>query len=411
MSEALEASRPPVVELARTVTRVYTLLLAVCASLAPVLNAIYVDSFSSPWLLVVLVGVLFMHVLSCPRLLFGRECVLYAALVVYMLISLLWAPDPLLGRNSLVPAVNFLLIMVLAASLVAFHALRTVLQGLLAGFLLGAAWYTYAKGFPFAYPEDFSYNAIAAMYLFGLFSALAFGWSSRSRLITLSLVLILLVHIAATTSIKTNLGILLGAAGAGLVYFNQALKGVRRNAVVIGVATVAIAYGLVSSDAVVERVQTGIDRVSIGLEVLSARDDVAGYSGYGKRQYWERQGLVGWTTNPVFGHGVEAFRADYGITSHSTPIDLLYNFGLIGFSLFYAMFASLLWRLSGTGYTAVQSLRALVLAGVLCQVFMSLSGTLYYQSFLALFIGISMALLRRFSVQRSDQPLPSERFA
>jgi hypothetical protein len=51
------------------------------------------------------------------------------------------------------------------------------------------------------------------------------------------------------------------------------------------------------------------------------------------------------------------------------------------------------------------------LAGVFCQVFMSLSGTLYYQSFLALFIGISTALLRRFSVQRSDQPLPSERFA
>ena len=110
----------------------------------------------------------------------------------------------------------------------------------------------------------------------------------------------------------------------------------------------------------------------------------------------------------MFGHGAESFRAENGITSHSTPIDLLYNFGLVGLALFYAVFASLLWRLTGKVDARSQSLRALVLAGVVCQVFMSLSGTLYYQSFLALFVGTSTALLRRVSVQRIDRALPSE---
>lgn len=408
MSRVFESLPPPVIDLERATTRLYTSLLAAFTALAPVMNAIYIDTFSSPWLLIVLSGLLLMHLLTCPRLLFGRECVLYAAFVLYLIVSLLWAPDPLLGRNSLMPAINFLLIMVLAGSLVAFHSLRSVLQGLLGGFLLGAAWYTYTKGFPLTYPADFSYNAIAAMYLFGLFATLAYGWVNRARLLTLSLAMIMMVHVAATTSIKTNLGIALGAGVAGMVYFNQALRGMRRNAFAIVLAVSVIAYGVASSGKVVERVQAGIDRVSIGVQVLNARDDVAGYGSYAKRQRWEREGLEGWATNPVFGHGAESFRAENGITSHSTPIDLLYNFGLVGLALFYAVFASLLWRLTGKADARSQSLRALILAGVVCQVFMSLSGTLYYQSFLALFVGTSTALLRRVSMQRNDRALPSE---
>lgn len=400
MSEVLEGTHPPAVDLERATTSVYTLLLAAGTVLAPMMNAIYIDSFSSPWLMVVLVALLSMHVLACPRLLFGRECVLYALFLVYMCVSLLWTPDPLLGRNTLMPAVNFLLLLMLAGSLVAFHSLRRVLQGLLGGFLLGALWYTYAQGFPFSYPADFSYNAIAAMYLFGLFATLAYGWLGRARLLTLSLAMIMMIHIAATTSIKTNLGIVLGAGIAGLVYFNQALRGMRRNAVAIVLAVGVIATGVASSGKVVERVQAGVDRVSIGLQVLNARDDVAGYGSYAKRKRWEQAGLAGWATNPLFGHGVESFRADNDITSHSTPIELLYNFGLVGLALFYAIFPALLWRRSGVTGQQAQSLCALVLAGVACQAFMTLSGTLFYQTFLALFIGTSAALLRRLSVER-----------
>jgi len=137
----------------------------------------------------------------------------------------------------------------------------------------------------------------------------------------------------------------------------------------------------------------GVQRVTVGVQVLQARDNVAGYSAFEQRDYWRQVGIDGWKLNPVFGYGTEAFRTDYGITSHSTPIDLLYNYGLIGLVLFYSVFVSLLWRLFIVDRGRSSSQRVLIFAGVVCYVFISISGTLHYNSFLAAFLGISVALL------------------
>ena len=106
-------------------------------------------------------------------------------------------------------------------------------------------------------------------------------------------------------------------------------------------------------------------------------------------------GLKGWVKNPLFGHGVEAFRDSYGITSHSTPTDLLYNSGLIGFALFYGMFISLAWRLYCTRGERPPAFRALILGTLIAFAFITLSGTMHYNAFLAAFIGISTALLSK----------------
>ena len=264
-------------------------------------------------------------------------------------------------------------------------------------------------GFPFVYPPDFSYNSVASMYLFGLFAVLAFGWLTRWRVVTAIIALLLLTHIAATTSIKTNLGILLGTGVAGLVYFRQSLVMIRRNVVILLLAVCGSVYLVVSNDAVLERVTAGFDRVSLGLTVLSARENQSGYSGFGEREYWVSQGLQGWASNPLFGHGVEAFRAAYGITSHSTPIDLLYNTGLIGLSLFYGVFVAFAWRLFTTVDAGSRGLRALVLAVLTCYLFMALSGTLLSHTFLAAFVGVSVALLRNLRTI-GTRPEPADNF-
>jgi hypothetical protein len=382
-------------------------LISAAAAAAMVANTIFVDSFTSTHLIVVLAGLLGLHALTCPRLLFCREFALYAALVTYFVLSTLWtaAPDRAFADNTISPAVDFLLIMLLLGSLLTFYDVGAVLIGLLTGFVAGASTYAYVTGFPFVYPADFSYNAIASMYLFGLFVALAFGWVTHWKVAAATIALLLLVHIAATTSIKTNLGILLGTGVAGLVYFRQSLVMVRRNVLTLLLAVCGSVYLVVSNDAVLEKVSAGFDRVSLGLAVLSARDNQSGYSGFGERESWAVEGLNGWANNPLFGYGVEAFRAVYGTTSHSTPIDLLFNTGLIGFSLFYGMFIALAWRLLRTVDASSRGLRALVLAVFICNLFMTLSGTLFYQSFVAGFIGISVALLRRqqsATLQRSS---------
>src|SRR5690606_23119399 len=137
----------------------------------------------------------------------------------------------------------------------------------------------------------------------------------------------------------------IGAMAAAIFYFKQFFVVARRNAASLLIIAAGLAYVVLSNDALMEVLERGIDRVSLGIEVLQARENVPGYSAVGSRTMWLERGIRGWLENPLFGHGVEAFRAQFGITSHSTPTDLLYNSGLIGLVLFYSVFVSLVRRL------------------------------------------------------------------
>jgi hypothetical protein len=156
-----------------------------------------------------------------------------------------------------------------------------------------------------------------------------------------------------------------------------------------------LGFAIASNDTLLERLQDGFDRVSAGAEILGAREDRAQGSSFNDRKYWQKVGVAGWWRNPVFGAGVEAFRKDVGITSHSTPIDTLYNFGLIGFSLFYLLIGLLVMRLYTVRRHELGALPILALSGVVCYLFMSLSEPLHYSSFLAIFVAVTSTVLRR----------------
>ena len=121
-----------------------------------------------------------------------------------------------------------------------------------------------------------------------------------------------------------------------------------------------------------------------------------------------RKGLTGWTQNPMFGHGVEAFRARFGITSHSTPVDLLYNSGVIGLGLFYAIFVSMAGRLARPRGTAPRTADPVILGALVCYMFISLSGTMHYNASLAVFVAIGTAVLRRPALHRNRPVLAAE---
>jgi hypothetical protein len=342
-----------------------------------------------------LVALNVLRTLIQPRFVVQRELILYLLLIGYMVISLLWTEDFDLGIVVVLLSANFALIMILLGALFAYHDLTAVLKGLLVGFLLGAAYYFSVTRFPLVFPEPFSYNTMAGMYLFGLFVTVACGWFLRSRIMPIGLGLVLLLHVAATTSIKTNLGIALGAAAAGLAYFRHSLRLLWRNFIIL-VAFFGIAgYIVLSNKDLTERLLYGATRVSTGAEILTSREEDTGHIGLDTRQYWTDEGLKGWRRSPLLGNGTEAFRADYGITSHSTPIDLLYNSGIIGFGLFYSLFVSVAWRVHRARLGGVLGFQALTLAGLTCYAFMSVSGTLYYDTFVAAFLAITAAVLAR----------------
>jgi hypothetical protein len=361
---------------------------AICAS-------IFVTSFHSARLAVVLAGLLALHVARFARLAFVREASIYSLFLAYMLLELLWTDDRLLAFNTIVPAANFVIVIVLFYSLVAFHDLEAILMGSLAGFMAGAAWYTSLSGFPFQYPAEFSYNAIAGMYLFGLSVALLGASTGRWKALYFALAAVSAIHVVATTSIKTNVGILLGVLAAGALHFGYVSRLLWRHALVVLVTAAALAIAVASNESAVASIQRGTKRVTLGLEILHARENLQGYSAFERRANWQRVGYRGWAQNPVFGHGVEAFRSKHGITSHASHVDIAYNSGLIGLGLFYGIFASMLVRLYRARHGDLRNARLVILGGVVCWVFISFAGTIHYSAVLAAFIALGTGILRR----------------
>lgn len=381
-----------------------TFVLAAVAVIALTMNVVMPESFGKARLAPILIGLIILHLMRFEKFQFNREIVLYGIFFVYMLFELLWTDDIVLARNTLVPALNFLLIMVLFGSLVTYHGRRNALAGMLVGFWIGALTYTNLTGFPFRYPADFSYNAVAVMYLFGLFLTLLLGCHKFSKGIVLVISIILLAHIVATTSIKTNLGILLGGLVAAIVYFRQIIHLIRQHLVPVGALFCLLGYIALSNQVLMLSIQRGLARISLGVEILRNREGLSGQSSFGNRAAWMLDGLEGWIDNPVFGHGVESFRAEFDITSHSTPIDLLYNSGLIGLVLFYSVFLSVGLRLLRCTSVTTRNLRLLILSCLMCFLFTTLSGVMHYNLFLAAFIAISISLLNPGRVM----PLDSE---
>jgi hypothetical protein len=362
------------------------------ASLAVTVNA-YAESSRPVRQIFVLSLLIGSHLLVKRKLWISRELKIYLAFLAYMCLSLLWTENVALAIPTLNLAVSFALILMLFSALVMYHKRRAVVNGLLGGFLIGAGLYTLTKHFPFAYPDDFSYNTMAGMYLFGLFCTILFGWFTRRTLIPVALSLVLFFLIAATTSIKTNVGIALGVGAAAVLYFRHFIRAMRRMLLMFIAFGVLIGFAINSNDALVERINAGATRVSMGVGILLAREDVEGGTAFDERRQWKDDGIKGWLRSPVFGNGVEAFRADYGVTSHSTPVDLLYNAGLVGFAFFYAILASIALRLRRATDASVASFRAFLAGLWVCYGFMSLSEPMYYDAFLAVFIAASTAFL------------------
>lgn len=401
MTVATNKLAPTQLGIARFAGNSASFFLAAATMLVLALHLLYADAFSTARIPVFLAALLVAHVLLCPKVYFAVEFKIYAAFVGYMIVQLLWTPDPAMAMNTLFPSVSFLLVCVLLGSLVAYHNLRAVLFGTLAGFVAGATLYTLVTGFPFLHPEGFSYNAMAVMYLFGLFITLLVQTRYRSAGILLLLSLVLLLMTVATTSIKANLGVVLGALTAALVYFGQFRRVVLRYLPALAIVALILAYIVVTNDAIMKQLSSGLGRVALGLEILQAREDLPGYSAFSQRSQWVAMGIAGWLENPVFGHGVEALRTRIGITSHTTSVDLLHNSGLIGFTLYHLMFVAVVVRLRRLRHVYPPAVGALVLGFVTCFFLMSLAGTMHYNAYLAASLGIGVALLNRAA--QSDQ--------
>ncbi len=368
--------------------------MSAAASFALAVNA-YDMSFHAARLGVVLLALLVVHLVRFASVVLARETLIYGCFLGYMLLELLWTEDRALALNTIVPATTFVIVMILFASLAVFHDLKAVLAGAVTGLLAGAALYSAMSGFPFRYPDEFSYNAIAGMYLFGLITTLLLASIARWKALYFALAIVMGIHIVATTSIKTNVGVLLGAVAVGAIHFGHVLRLLWKNALAIVIVAVVLSFAIVSNQETVASLERGANRVALGIEILRAREEMPGYSSFELRASWQREGFRGWTENPMFGHGVEAFRSKYGITSHASHVDIAYNSGLIGLTLFYGIFASMFLRLYRARHGDLRNTRLVILGGMTCALFISFAGSSHYGAFLAAFLALSIGILKR----------------
>jgi hypothetical protein len=362
--------------------------------IALIMNIIF-EYFHSARLGVFLVVSLFLHMLRYSRFVVYREGIIYITFVGYMFVSILWTENVELATNTLDPALNCILIYILFSAFVAFHDLNAVLLGGLSGFLIGAIFYTLSQGFPFVEPEVFSYNSIAGIYFIGLYLILLYGWHKGSKVLVTALSFIVILHIVATASIKFNLGIPTAALVTSIVYHRQFLAIFRKYITVFIVLVGIFIFAANFSESINDKIQKGLIRIELGYNVIKIGGDLPGYGGADERIDWAQKGIEGWLKYPLLGNGVEAFRNDIGITSHSGPIDLLYNSGLFGFSLFYAIFISMFFRLYKTRNLVPKSLSMLIFAALIYYVFIQFTAPLHSYSFFAVFISLSAALITK----------------
>ena len=376
------------------VGRLATFGISAAASFALALYA-YDMSFHAARLGVVLLALLVMHLVRFASVVLARETLVYCGFLAYMFLELLWTEDRTLALNTLVPATTFVIVMMLFASLAVFHDLKAVLAGAVTGILAGGALYSAVSGFPFKYPDEFSYNAIASMFLFDSPTSLLLASVARWKALYFALAIVMGILIVATTSIKTNVGVLLGTLVVGAVHFGQVSRLLWRNALVIVVAAVALSFAVVSNQKTMASLERGINRVALGIEILRAREERPGYSSFELRASWQREGFRGWSENPMFGHGVEAFRSKYGITSHATHVDIAYNSGLIGLALLTGSLlrCSCASSARGAAISATREWSSLAAWFAYCS-FLS-PGAVEYGAFLAAFLALSIGVLGR----------------
>src|SRR5690606_21341386 len=159
---------------------------------------------------------------------------------------------------------DFLLVLILITTMATYHDFRSVLAGLLSGALLAVFLYSWLVRFPFIYPANFSYNAIAGMYLFSLFVSLLANSLRRSYLL-LAIGLCLWGLVVATTSIKANLGIGLGVLAAAVIYLRYCTSLLIRNSLLLGAVLIALGGVVTTNQPLVESLYGGFDRIQLGL--------------------------------------------------------------------------------------------------------------------------------------------------
>ena len=136
----------------------------------------------------------------------------------------------------------------------------------------------------------------------------------------------------------------------------------------------------------------GIYAILLGQESTVSGDDV--------RLKMIDAGLSGWVNSPLIGHGVDSFKyLNQNITghfyySHNNFVEVLYNFGILGFILYYGFIARLMYRIIKIPKCnkLITSFRSLAIGLIIVFLIRDIGGISYYSTLPQFLLCISFVI-------------------
>lgn len=158
--------------------------------------------------------------------------------------------------------------------------------------------------------------------------------------------------------------------------------------VIFGLGAAAFAIYKMQSSAYWQR----LEELFYGL-----KGEESGDASFDTREEMIFSGIDLWLSSPLWGHGNEAFRvmSGFGTYSHSTPVELLSNYGIVGFVCYYLFYVQVFKRARALARSQNHHLSvagAWVILSLTCLTLWSLAAVCYYEKAVALLLASLVGL-------------------
>lgn len=186
-------------------------------------------------------------------------------------------------------------------------------------------------------------NAIGLFLANGILCCLIFSFKSKRLLVKIALlfaVFSLGVLVLLTGSRKSLAFVLIGIVLIVFANYRKAKIGKKFFAFLVMMALLAVVYSVIGS---LPMFATINERLNLLFEGFFGGK--SNYSSDEFRKMMIEEGLVAFYEKPIFGHGAGYSYVLFGTYSHNNFVELLMNYGLVGFVLYYGMYAVLVIKL------------------------------------------------------------------
>jgi O-antigen ligase len=164
----------------------------------------------------------------------------------------------------------------------------------------------------------------------------------------------------------------------------------------------ALIAGSLAFAAVIYKIVTGTYFERFVGMFYGLKGEYSGEASFDIRAQMIFNGLEMWFRSPLFGSGNEAFslKGGFGTYSHSTPIELLANYGILGFIgyyLFLFLAFRYTWSLFRSGNDYLRAYAIWCLLALACVTFWGIFAVCYYEKTVGMVLAVVVGLSHHYS--------------